>query len=212
MRPTILMLVGGGLLALGGLLAALRARGVAIMGGQPKTSTQAGVTTGRVYVRDGALYGPGTRYQLAQTDLLWLGRALLGETGGSDVRAMSAVAWCLAQNWLLVQRSVSFPTFADLIRAYSQPVSAAWADPNSEKCRDNPDACTASRIARRREIQSTPWSSLPLNVRGVVTAFAEGELSNPVPEMVDFAAYRFDGATSQIGGNWFGVGSGRRVV
>ena len=56
------------------------------------------------------------------------------------------------------------------------------------------------------------WSSIPEAARVIVGAFRRGGLQNPVPGTVDFAAYRFPGATTNIGGNWFGVGTSRRLV
>ena len=167
---------------------------------------------GRVYVRSGRLYGPGRSIALTDLDMLWLARALVGETGGHDERAMSAVVWALAQNCMLVARPTPFTTLTACVRAYSQPVNADWANPSSAKCLRSPDVCSAARIARRREIQAMSWLQIPAEAKVVVGRFLRGTLDNPVPGAVDFAAYRFPGGTVNVGGNWFGVGASRRLL
>lgn len=209
-RPSLFMFLGGGALALYGVIRALRGGG---MGKQPTGPAGAAPSgSGRVTVQRETLIGPTRRYRLTDTDILWLARALVGETGGTDRRAMAAVVWTLAQNFLLIRRATTFETFSTLIRAYSQPVSAAWVNPQSDKCRRSPDACSPARIARRQRIQAMGWAEIPEAVRVVVGAFRRGLLENPVPGAVDFASYRFPGDRVNIGGNWFGVGASRRLV
>ena len=169
----------------------------------------------RVYVKGWFLCGPGkTRYRLTQEDKLWLGRAVYGESG-SHSQGIDAVIWALAQNFMLVKngdgRRPRFATFTHLIRAYSQPVNRDWADPNSEKCQRHPAACTQSRLDRRKRIQSMDWPDLPFAVRRKVAEFFSGNLLNPVPGMVDFAAYKFKGDKVNIAGNWFGTQPWRNI-
>lgn len=194
--PILLLVVGGGAL---GLYGVYRALGGSAMGQ-------------RVYVRSGRLYGPSRSVPITDADLLWLARALVGETGGEDETAAAAVAWAIAQNCMLVSRPAPFATLTAAVRAYSIPTSTDYLDPTSAKCQRNPTACTPARIARRREIQAMGWTEIPAATKNVVGRFLRGTLPNPVPGAVDFAAYRFAGATVQIGGNWFGVGASRRLL
>lgn len=170
----------------------------------------------RVYVQGGQLKGPGVTYVLTADDLLWLARAITGESGGAGGTPDAAIAWAIAQNFVLVRGSGGarprFPTFTACIRAYAQPVNAEWANAASAKCQATPSACTPERVARRQALQSTPFASLPAGARAVVSSFATGSLSNPVPGLVDWAAYTFPGASVQLGGNWFGVGESRRLA
>jgi hypothetical protein len=207
---------GAGLLGVAGLLAWRGGgrTGVPLVGGK----TGSGSTRrGRVHVVNGQLATSGIpAYTITSTDKLWLGRALVGETGGRARRDLEAVTWALAQNFVLVigagNRRPRFSTFTDCIRAYSQPVNPRWIDPNGVKCRQHPGACTERHIARRRRISSMSWSSLPQATRQAVDDFVAGRLDNPVPNMVDFAAYTFSGREINIGGNWFGTSEGRRLA
>jgi len=180
-------------------------------------STRSGVPTGRVYVSGGRLLGPGsTAVSLTPTDKLWLGRAVLGETGGTDRRANAAVIWALAQNLMLIIGSRDsrprFSSFTALIRAYAQPVNPSWAVAGEGKCILHPGSCTPARIARRAATASTLYADLPAATRETVGAFFNGTLANPVPGATDWHASHFEGATVQVGGNWFGVSPRRRLA
>lgn len=170
----------------------------------------------RVFVDRGVLYGPGgVMTPITRTDLLWLGRAIVGETGGRSRVAGAAVTWALAQNLMLVIGTAGRPRFSSftaIVRAYCQPVNPAWATPGAGKCLQRPSACTESHIARRRRISSMTWSSLPAETVRVIEDFAAGGLENPVPGATDWAAYEYPGGTMNIEGNWFGVSRSRRLV
>jgi len=160
----------------------------------------------KVYVRNNILIGPDRSYPLTQTDLLWLKRAIVGEVESGNP---APIIWALAQNFLLVDRAHYFPTFTDLIRAYSQPVNASWADANSDKCRSHPEACTAQRMARRARIQSL--TSFSPRVEQAVAQFMAGSLPNPIPGLVDWKASPWQGGVIEIEGNWYGVSPERRM-
>lgn len=204
MNPAAILMIATVGIASGALLyAALRAAGVA-------------GTRGRVYVAGGRLRGPGVDYLLSNADLLWLARAVTGETGGQGGTSDAAVIWAIAQNFVLVRgagdRRPRFAAFAECIRSYCQPVNPEWTSPTSAKCLQTPSACTADRIARRQTLQAASLASLPAGARNAVASFAAGTLANPVPDMVDWAAFSWNGAEVNIGGNWFGVGESRRVA
>lgn len=162
-----------------------------------------------VSVYNGVVTGPtGATYRLTAADRLWLGRALVGETGGNDRRAAAAVAWSMINRFMLKNRrpngTMKWSSFTNLLRAYCQPLNPAWSTPGQGKCAQRPDMCTDRHIQRRRATQAMSWDSLPYVTRRAVEDFSSGMLENPVGGAVDFAAYRFNGATVNIGGNWFG--------
>lgn len=181
-----------------------------------ETSSGASSPQGRVYVQDGRLYGPGgVSVALTETDRLWAGRAVYGETGGADRTAAAAVLWSMAQNLMLVQGASRprFSSFTNMLRAYCQPINPMWESASSSGCIEHPTRCTASMLARRARIRDMSWSALPATTREAVDAFFAGALDNPVPGMVDFAeASQFPGAQTVIGGNGFGTLSSRRIV
>ena len=170
-----------------------------------------------VYVSGGAIVGPRNLvYHLTPDDLLWLGRAIVGEAGdGASRRASAAVAWALAQNFALVPSSLGgtprFSTFAALVRAYCQPVNPSWAVAGEGKCLEIPAACTPAHIARRARVTARSWDQLGA-VRGYVQDFAAGRLENPVPGMVDWLAGPWAGGQVNVEGNVFGVREGRRLI
>lgn len=172
-----------------------------------------------VYVRNRVLHGPGGfTYQLTDDDLLWLGRAVLGEAG-TRTRGGSAVAWAMAQYHALVLGSggsrPKHRTLASLLRAYCQPINPMWASADASGCQRNPDACTPQLLARRASITNMSWESLPASVRQLVGSFAQGTLENPVPGATDWAASNWGSRSTiplvNIGGNMFGVGRDRRL-
>lgn len=170
-----------------------------------------------VSVSGGTIVGPhDVVYHLTQDDLLWLGRAIVGEAGDNPSRrSAAAIAWALAQNFALIPSSRGgvprFSTFTGLVRAYCQPVNPSWSVAGDGKCLEIPSACTPAHIARRARISSLSWNQLGA-VQGYVQDFAAGRLENPVPGMVDWLAGPWDGGQVNIGGNVFGVREGRRLV
>lgn len=170
-------------------------------------------TRGRVYVENRTLYGPvGDPTPLTDEDMLWLGRAIVGETGGRNEEWGAAVAWALAQNLKLVRRARPITTFTGVTRAYCQPINPKWLDINAEGCRRAPHMCTERHLARRHRYVRMSWDDLPPETQRVVQQFQAGTLPNPVSGAVDWHANHFPGATVEIGGNWFGVGRGRRLA
>lgn len=176
------------------------------------------IVTGRerVSIVGGRLRGPtGVTYELTGEDMLWLARAAYGEAGLSHL-GVGAVCWALAQNFMLVPNSAGevprFATFSGLVRAYCQPVNPEWADANSAKCRQNPEACTDLLLERRRYITGLAWYDIPDEVTSAVRLFAAGAFPNPVSGCTDWASRRYVGARKEIAGNWFGVTVGRRLL
>ncbi len=172
-----------------------------------------------VYVRNRVLYGPGGfRYLLTEDDLLWLARATWGEAATS-VQGGAAVIWAMAQYHALIMgsggRRPAFGTFAAMLRSYCQPINPIWASMEGSGCQRQPNRCTESHLARRRQITTASWESIPATVRQLVLDFARGQLPNPVPGAVDWNNLNW-GDRSQIpvinvAGNYFGVGANRRM-
>jgi hypothetical protein len=154
-------------------------------GGAPMPGTGTGTPpSGQspVTISNRVMRGPtGATYTLTDDDLLWLARAIKGEAE-SSVPGGTAVAWALAQNFLLVgRRPPRMTPFSLLIRRYCQPVNPAWADPNGAK-----------------------WSAIPASIRDIVQRFAAGTLPNPIPGMTDWATPRWRADNVEIDGNFFG--------
>jgi hypothetical protein len=166
-----------------------------------------------VTIANRVMRGPtGATYTLTDDDLLWLARAIKGETG-THAEGGVAVAWALAQNFLCVGANPPrTATFGALIRAYCQPLSPQWADPNSAKCRAHPDRCTPPMIRRRLEHINMPWASIPQSVRDIVAHFAAGSIPNPIPGRMDWRNSKWRADAIDIGGNWFARDPGRRYA
>ena len=139
------------------------------------------------------------RYRLTERDILWAARMVQGETRNRAGRAEDALAVLWTMTQLFSPRGQQskygrqrFGTYADLIRAYSQPINPHWlADgsfcrPGGRAARS--DACSPERTRRRTRLQRTPWNELHPGLRAVVLAWARGQTTNPVPKAVEFAA------------------------
>lgn len=158
--------------------------------------------------------GPKRGYTLDDTDVLWLARAMVGEAG-EDVteQEAAALAYCWMDRLHLVNAiwSQTGWSLAALIRAHSQPVSPLWTDPDGDKCRAHPEACTAAHIARREKIQGLTVEYLQgLGVYQLAERFAAGDLSRTIAEPTyDFAACSLTAKQGRpcpgtnIGGNCF---------
>lgn len=182
---------------------------------------------GPVRIIGGIATGPtGHTVVLSQETKLLLAQALLGEVGEAasiwdreeKQRGGAAVLWALIQLHMLWQDSNggvphrAYPTFERLIRGYVQPLNPRWSDPNAGKCLEYPDACTDRHIARRRRIQGYTWNRIPVKVREIVNSWSAGHIDNPIPGMVDYAAYDYSGAQTTIAGNVFGSKPTRSLV
>lgn len=189
----------------------------------PFTATQRATMGRSVYVRDGLLHGPGgATVEILHRDLLWLGRALTGEVGtwgrtAAQLREQrAAVVWALAQNLMLVvgsgNRRPRYDSLAEIALAYCQPINPRWASIDAPGCAQHPEACTSERLERRRQVRALSWEALPEGTREVLEDFADGNLPNPVPGLVDWHANGYEGEVLTLGGNHFGVLPGRRLV
>jgi hypothetical protein len=122
----------------------------------------------------------GRAYTLTQNDLLWAARAAKYE-GGSPAASLWAWAWRFMVN------GSGSGSFANLVRAHSQPVNPLWDEATDEKCIANPDRCTPAALARRHEAATATWESLPRSITSLVTSWAEARVPNPAPRANNFA-------------------------
>ena len=178
-------------------------------------------TRGRVQIRNGVITGPGGfSYHMTEDDKLWLARAVWGESGERGGVPGAAVAWAMAQYMALVigrgGRRPAFASMTTMLQSYCQPINPRWASMSASGCRDRPAHCTERHLARRRQITNASWNEIPARVRQLVQDFVAGQVANPVPGAVDWAAQdwssRAAGPLTNVQGNYFGVGSSRRMV
>ena len=144
-----------------------------------------------------ALYrGPKKGYRLTAEDRLTLATALWGENGRTMTeREAGAVAWSMMMRYLLVRYRWMTEgwNFSRFMRSFSQPINPIWLDPNGAKCQKYPAHCTASKIARRRMLQSLTWSDVQRkspDAAKYAQAFVDGNLMNPfaAEPVYDFSA------------------------
>lgn len=125
----------------------------------------------------------GYRYQITPTDLLWLARSVQYE-GGNEL----ATAWTYAQRQ--ADRRRTGPLY-ELVLGHSQPVNPIWRRTGSKCAPGAPshgtDACSERRLAIRDEAANLPWDEVRESIRTLVTRWARGETTNPVPRATDFA-------------------------
>lgn len=123
-------------------------------------------------------------YTLTPHDLLTLARSARKE-GKRDV---AQVAWTYAQRYVRLHRT--FDTFADMVKAHSQPINPKWF-PDGEYCRPGGRYAGTSyceSAASRPGNASIAWSDIEPQVRQDVAAWAAGRTPNPVPRATDFRA------------------------
>lgn len=150
-------------------------------------------------------------YRITADDRLWAGRAANFE-GGDPADTL----WTWTQRFSVPAMRRNFPTLKALIQAHSQPVNPIWRRTGS-MCRSGgryagTDHCAERRLAARDRAATMSFSELRPEVQAKVDAWARGQLPNPVPRSVDFAApsvaqsFLNRTAGSQLlkqAGNWF---------
>jgi hypothetical protein len=157
------------------------------------------------------------QYQFTQDDMLWLGRALLGEVTETSAswalpttqRSGAAVLYALVNAYMLIPaKRATYSTLSSYVRAYCQPLSSRWASSSASGCIASPNLCTPTHLARRARISSKTWAELPVFVRTLVEQFVRGCLSNPIGGRTDWRAEGFGYRPADpvvVGGNVFGT-------
>lgn len=147
----------------------------------------------------GILVAGRWRYPLTETDVLWAGRMVEGETlPGRPRRTEDALAvlWTMTSLFSPAGQHAKYGgrryhTFTAQIRAYSQPINPAWAA-SGRFCRPGgryhgTDRCSPNRLAARAELHRLPWRAIDPELRSVVLAWAQGRTKNPMPKVIEFA-------------------------
>lgn len=120
----------------------------------------------------------GIKLELTDTDALWAARMIVGEesspytTPAGKTATVPATAWIVStmlRRWAVVNAKRSpddqlWPTFTDLLRAYSQPISPKWENRGDEE-----------HIKRRRAVRELTWDEIDPSIRDTVTAILSGK-------------------------------------
>lgn len=142
----------------------------------------------------------GYRHELTWDEMLWLARMLVGEPGRGGETEWAALLWTYASR-AVFKRSRNF---TNLVRLHSQPINPRWAR-DGEFCRvggthprrrgkspqnfNGMDPCSPERLDRRDRISNMSWEEIPQDRRDLLLRWARGQVPNPVPRSVDFAAF-----------------------
>lgn len=128
---------------------------------------------------------------LTNADLLTVGKMLEGEGAADCALHAATVIWTVLQRQAYL-RQEDLPT-KTFLEAFSQPINPIWARGGSACAPNAPERnrpyCTPSHYARRERIAQLTWDTLSPRTRAYVSAWAAGELPNPVPGVIDFAAW-----------------------
>lgn len=135
----------------------------------------------------------GWTYTLTPEDKLWAARMIQYEGPASD---SAAVLWTMAQLFSPAGQQAKYggrryATFADQLKAYSQPINPIWRRDGS-KCRPGgshhgQDACSPARLDRRDQAARLPYGSVDAEKRAVLERWLGGSVPNPVPGAFEFA-------------------------
>jgi hypothetical protein len=136
----------------------------------------------------------GWSYTLTPADKLWAARMVQGEGPVGD---SAAVLWTMTQLFAPAGQRAKygrpdrFRSFAELIKAYSQPINPRWLR-TGDFCRpggsrSSSPACSETRLRRREVLATMPYVGVDAAKRSVVERWASGALSNPVPGAYEFA-------------------------
>jgi hypothetical protein len=128
----------------------------------------------------------GWSYTLTESDKLWAARMCQYEGGNA-----ADVLWTMTQAYAQAGIHRRYPTFAEFIQSYSQPINPKWRR-DGLFCRAGgryagQDNCSERRLATRDTAASLPWSGVRASIKSAVSAWFDGTLPNPVPKAVEFA-------------------------
>lgn len=138
----------------------------------------------------------GFEKQLTWNDLLWIIRALEGETGGDTGAHSAAVVWTWAQAIVaLKENGGSIPRkFGDYVEKHSQPINPIWTA-EGRMCRPGGpfhgrEECSAPKLERRERLRAKEWGEFSSGLQDLVVNWARGKVANPVDKSSDFAVGR----------------------
>ena len=137
----------------------------------------------------GKYVGPRRTLVIRDSDLIWMGRMLVGE-GGYKVKEdeASALLWAMANRYLLHPKQENWGSFSALLKAFAQPINTKWDgipdnQPGIDSCNggkyEGTDHCSPSRLRRRQKMVTLAWEDIPLRIRQWVGKFQNGVLFPP---------------------------------
>lgn len=114
-----------------------------------------------------------------------------GEGAADCALHAATVIWAVLQRQAyLNQQNTGTKTF---LEAFSQPINPIWARDGSACAPGAPSRnapyCTPAHFARRERIERLTWDTVSPAARAYAALWAAGELPNPVPGVIDFAAW-----------------------
>ena len=129
-------------------------------------------------------------YSLSESDKLWAARMCQYEGNGVSYRPAD-VLWTMTQAYAQPAVHHHYPTFAEFIQSYSQPINPKWRR-DGVFCRPGGEyaggeRCSETALHRRDLAASLPWSGIRADVKAAVSSWFDGTLPNPVPKAVEFA-------------------------
>lgn len=140
----------------------------------------------RIHTADGSV-----SYQLTPDDVLLAARAVSYESKLTTDPAK--VLWTLTQRWVMWQKRGKRMSFRASTESFSQPLNPEWRQ-GGPRCKANPQDCTQAALDRRKEAATATWGDLiardgrlGLNAVAATRAWAQARLSNPVPNVTNFA-------------------------
>lgn len=164
------------------------------------------------YARIVSSYG-NLDYQLTPEDVIWAAKMATYEGDAEEV------LWTMTQRFALTYPGQQWGSFTEFIRSFSQPINPDWystgkhCQPGGKGYRS--DYCSEELTGRREALATMTWDEVaaeyPRAVK-ITLQWAQGNLTNPVPRAVNFAApaqaqqyaeQRDDVVIIQKANNWF---------
>jgi len=126
------------------------------------------------YVYYGPDENPHQELVFSDDDLLWLGRAFVGEHGDGkeDWKFCGYFVWAMINRYLLHRGNQHWPSFKYMLRAFSQPINPRWMKGGKfVKKYPNSKMCTPQRLKQREGYCRLQWLNIPYEVRVILECF-----------------------------------------
>lgn len=166
------------------------------------------------YVYNGPVENQQPELELQMSDLLWLGRAFMGEHGGINYQYVPAFTWTMINRFILHPGNKSWPSFQYMLRHFSQPINPRWAR-GGDLALKNPKQATEKHLERREFFTNLTWDQIPRAIQVILGAFVTGFPGTP-QEIVELEKRRISNFAAvsprmkkkyphgvNIGGNWY---------
>ena len=165
---------------------------------------------------------PQEQLVLTREDLLWLGRAYVGEHGDYNLVHFPVFVWCMLNRFFLHPGAKHWKSFTFMLRRFSQPINPRWMRGGdlAEKHAGS-RMCTKGRLDRREKISAMSWGRLPVALRRLLVDLLRGIIAPSFEGMSAKNRYSNFAATTKrlkhrypygynIGGNWYFEGRSLR--